>query len=210
MKTQSLLRVVMIAGLSLVVLGCDFLPEDDDESSSEKNTRSGDRGRTFNSESSDCSGGVVDYESCLNCSCDEEYYACESNTACVDLSNCLYDCTDESCYEECFSTYPDGVDDRLDYEDCVIETCDKYLDDETGDTEETPVTVDGTGQGDCRDVHCSEQILACDSSPGCNCRVDCGSDDVCLYQCDNDHGDDGRDAWDALDKCERENCQVSS
>ena len=72
--------------------------------------------------SSMCDSG--DCASCQDCSfngpCFLETQACTNNQDCIDLINCLGECFDQACYDECSMQYAGGLDDYSNLVYCVF------------------------------------------------------------------------------------------
>jgi hypothetical protein len=72
--------------------------------------------------SSMCDSG--DCSSCQECSfngpCSLEAQACSNNPECIDFINCISECFDQACYDECSMQYAGGMDDYYNLAICVI------------------------------------------------------------------------------------------
>lgn len=62
-------------------------------------------------------------ETCLSSKCNSELLACSQNSACVSLLDCISNCTDEACTENCLSQYAGGAEQLLDILECTETSC---------------------------------------------------------------------------------------
>ncbi len=64
-------------------------------------------------------------DACLNASCCDSILACEQNTSCTSLYQCLAACAqnDQSCIDQCISQYGDGKDALEQVLSCADQAC---------------------------------------------------------------------------------------
>jgi hypothetical protein len=113
---------------------------------------------------------------CLNTQCCAELTACNLSDDCVNLADCVADCEDDACFNNCEDTFPVGVPLLVDFLDCGEANCT----DECSDTG-TGGTGGGTGGGaaTCSDVsdrldECGLTINDCDdSTEQAQCELEC-------------------------------------
>lgn len=73
-------------------------------------------------------GGACDNSgacsTCANCAeqgaCASEYNACASSQDCIDFANCVGNCSDQTCTDNCTASYPAGVDLYVNFAQCVV------------------------------------------------------------------------------------------
>ncbi|MDI1483613.1 hypothetical protein [Polyangium sp. y55x31] len=75
--------------------------------------------------------GTGDCNKCATCAdqgaCSALLDTCLANPDCVGLSDCLSPCSDQTCVDDCYSTYPGGDSDLFAYQSCLI--CSECYDD---------------------------------------------------------------------------------
>jgi hypothetical protein len=54
-------------------------------------------------------------DNCMQTKCGAECNACVNNSQCMDLLYCATSCSDDACQQQCFDTYPNGVDVLLEF-----------------------------------------------------------------------------------------------
>ncbi len=75
------------------------------------------------------SGGGGDCQTCVNSvndpggACSSQVNACINNQACIDLYNCLGNCSTQACVDNCASQYQSGINDLNNMYDCWCTAC---------------------------------------------------------------------------------------
>jgi len=73
-----------------------------------------------------CSTGGTSCQTCetnaKTGSCKTQYTACSTNSACVNLSSCIANCGDQTCVNNCASTYSSGVTAYNNWVGCICNT----------------------------------------------------------------------------------------
>ncbi|HQP36177.1 MAG TPA: hypothetical protein PLI95_13405, partial [Polyangiaceae bacterium] len=177
-------------------------------------------------------------QTCAECSwqtgsCVDEYSSCANNTQCVGLWDCLGNCAagDDTCVNNCATTYSAGVDPYVTLIDCTICT-------------DCPVDCDGPGSGCgaggsggtggsggsggstqvCDDLatcaackqcavngNCADELAACSASTACTtlqtCLAGC-SNQGCINKCRNNNAG-GTALYDALQGCNCTECSTA-
>ena len=127
-----------------------------------------------------CEDTVEDFNTCLDCYCEDEWNACDGNEECISLLYCLSDCQDSDCDATCAETYSDGVDDFVAVLDCRDENCTAYQ------------CEDVYNFDTCLMCYCGDFVDTCDYNPDCidllYCISECDtSDATCQEACAADY-----------------------
>lgn len=72
------------------------------------------------------SGGTGGSNPCADCaqsSCYSQLSACQSNTACMTIVQCVGNCTDQTCFDSCVSSNPSGSSAFNAFYGCLSEMC---------------------------------------------------------------------------------------
>ena len=107
--------------------------------------------------------------------CCDEISACSDSDACVNLLNCLNECTTDACSNQCVSKYPDGVNDLQSLLNCYDARC-------SSECDSGPASCEGTftesACGTCIEGSCCAETQACLGDAACSACLQ-GDDSKC-------------------------------
>lgn len=81
-------------------------------------------------EPTECGAEAVDpCLGCINEKCAAEKVACDTHDGCARLSSCIQDCTDQGCYDACYSEFASGLPLFNAESDCFLSRCEDVCSD---------------------------------------------------------------------------------
>ncbi|HEY8078523.1 MAG TPA: hypothetical protein VIF62_30545 [Labilithrix sp.] len=150
-------------------------------------------------------------DTCLDASCCAENTACVSDADCQALLTCGDACTDDACFNACYSAHPSGAAKLDDLSRCVESSCASQCG--GGGPPPPSGSTCGFGSGDptcdsCLDTSCCTDADACLGDADCTALLDCGNacaDDACISACEAAHPS-GAKLLDTLSTCVTSTC----
>jgi hypothetical protein len=129
-------------------------------------------------------------QECLEYKCCNEALDCAYNEDCNEFIKCGGDCDgDQACQQECISNYADGVDDALDYSNCLDFRCASACGFENAGPKCGGFEAQSEGCNNCIQTECCDEGENCAATANCielfDCVGACGSDQGCVNTCAN-------------------------